>query len=304
MKTFWITRLAFLLLLPACVRKQEDMSGPTIGQMSIIADQTLQYLVEQQEEVFEREYKYTTLDISYQHEMDMMQAFYDDSIDVIITNRNLTAEEYAFFEKRKQFPRATMFATSAIAFIRHRSQADTTITYENLVASLKSAEDGTVFVLENSKSGIAGELLRLLDVAQLPSHIFALPTKAAVLEYVATQPKAIGIIDYTDISDSDSAYTKDVLSRYYLMGISRPADSVQVGFVQPFQYNLQDRKYPFTRDLHFITKTGKTDVATGFIAFIAGEIGQKIVLKSGLLPKFQAERWIELTNTSDIKVVQ
>jgi phosphate transport system substrate-binding protein len=111
-------------------------------------------------------------------------------------------------------------------------------------------------------------------------------------------------VDYSDISDSDDAFTKEVLNHIKLLGITRPADSIQAGFVQPFQYNLQDKKYPFTRDLYFISKTGKDDVGTGFTSFICGDIGQKIILKAGLLPKFQSERTIEISRTNDIKIVK
>jgi phosphate transport system substrate-binding protein len=125
-----------------------------------------------------------------------------------------------------------------------------------------------------------------------------------VLAYIEQHAHAIGIIDYSEISDSDSAYAQDVLKKIHLMGITRPADSLQVGFVKPFQYNLQDRQYPFTRDLYFISNSGKSDVGIGFASFICGEIGQKIILKSGLLPKFQTERIIEINPSSDIKVVR
>jgi phosphate transport system substrate-binding protein len=56
--------------------------------------------------------------------------------------------------------------------------------------------------------------------------------------------------------------------------------------------------------LYFISKTGREDVGIGFASFICGEIGQKIILKAGLLPKFQSERNIELNYTNDIKVVK
>ena len=147
-------------------------------------------------------------------------------------------------------------------------------------------------------------MLSILKTEKLPAHFYALNTKQEVLDYVGTHDQAIGIVDYCDISDSDSAFTKDVLRKIKLLAITRPADSTQAGFVQPFQYNLQDRKYPFTRDLYFISKTGKDDVGTGFTSFICGEIGQKIILKAGLLPKFQSERTIEISRTNDIKVVK
>ena len=63
----------------------------------------------------------------------------------------------------------------------------------------------------------------------------------------------------------------------------RPKDSVQYGFLHPYQYNLQDRRYPYTRDIYYISRSGKSDLGLGFASFIAGEIGQKIILKAGLL---------------------
>ena len=144
----------------------------------------------------------------------------------------------------------------------------------------------------------------MIDKDELPKHMYALESKKEVMDYVKSHENAIGIVDISDISDSDDQQAKDLLDSIELLGISRPIDSIQSGFVKPFQYNLQDRKYPFTRDLYIISRTGKSDVGTGFASFITGEIGQKIVLKSGLLPKYQSERVLEIRNSSDIKVIK
>jgi phosphate transport system substrate-binding protein len=281
--------------------KVEDV---THGQLSILADASYQSLVEQEEEIFERTYKYADLDIRYAQEADLFQQFLSDSIRVVMTTRKLTAAERRYFQDRNSYPQETHFATGAIAFIRNGRSIDTTYTYEALIDDLKNPDSGVTFVLENAKSGFSGDLIKLLELDALPSHIYALETKDAVLKYVDQHDQAIGIIDYSEISDSDSAYTKEVLQKIRLIGISRPVDSLQAGFIQPYQYNLQDRKYPFTRDLHFISKTARNDVGLGFASFLTGEIGQKIVLKAGLLPVYQSERNIEFKSTSDIKVVQ
>lgn len=296
--------LVFLIALTSCVKKVEEMSGPTIGRLDIVADESMKIIVEQEEEIFERFYKYAHLTIRYMNEYDLFEAFVADSTDAIMTNRSLTAEERSYFNQRNSFPRETMFATGAIAFIKNKNATDTTYVYEELLKSFSDTSSRNIFVLENVKSGVTREILRILKSDKLPSHFYALNTKQEVLDYVQEHDNAIGIVDYVDISDSDSAFTKEVLGKINLLAISRPADSTQVGFVKPYQYNLQDRKYPFTRDLYFISKTGRDDVGTGFASFICGEVGQKIVLKAGLLPKFQTERNIEITNTQDIKVVK
>ncbi len=280
------------------------MEGPTIGKLTILADESIKDIVMQEEEIFEREYPYAHLDIRYTNEFDLFSTLLVDSIDVIICTRSLKDDELKYLQQRNSLPKTYPFATSAIAFIRNKQSQDTTLTYEQLFTLFRNEDAGVNFVIENVKSGISGEILRLLNTEKLPAHFYALPSKKEVLEYVQAHDNAIGIIDYSDISDTDNSYTAQVLASIHLMGITRPADSTQFGFVKPFQYNLQDWKYPFTRELYVISNTGKSDLGVGFASFICGEIGQKIILKAGLLPKYQTERQIEINQTADIKVVE
>jgi phosphate transport system substrate-binding protein len=305
MKRF-TSHILFFLILSAisCVKKAEDIEGPTMGSLDIVADESIKDIVQQEEEIFERFYPYAKLNITYSNELDMLSRFLEDSVDFILTTRMLTTEEIAYLTKRQSVPRHFEFATSAIAFISNRDNRDTTYTYEDLVSMLGDTSSGKIFVIENVKSGITQEVLQLINTAKLPAHFYALPGKKEVLDYVQDHDDAIGIIDYTDISDSDNPFTREVLEKIHLLGISRPQDSIQHGFVKPFQYNLQDHKYPFTRELYLINNTGKSDVGIGFASFVCGEIGQKIVLKAGLLPKYQTERNLEFNNTPDIKVIK
>ncbi len=312
MKTQILIRIATALvpaavvLLAGCVQKPEEMTATTLGSQVIVADTTLADLIWQEEEIFERTYKYANLEIHYLNETDMFDRFLNDTIKTIIATRQLSAGERAFLRTSQQItnPREFPFATSAIAFIAGRAARDTALVYEELVASLRDTASGKVFVIEDARSGIGAAMLNLTGLEKLPPHIYALRNKDDVLAYVNRDDRAIGIIDYSAISDSDEPYTKRVLAEATLLGISRPADSTQFGFVRPYQYNLQDRKYPFTRDLYVISKSGKTDVGIGFASFIAGEIGQKIILKAGLLPKYQSERVLEIGPVEDIKVVK
>jgi len=293
-----------LILSVACVKKPEQLVGPTTGSLNIASDESIRYIVEQEENIFERSYKYAKLNISYHPEYDVFNKFLADSVKAIMTTRALTEEEKEFFSKKQLHPRQYAFATSAIAFVTNKNPADTAYTYEEMIAFFKDGSKGKVFVIENAKSGISNEILRLIDTTALPAHFYALNSRKEVIDYILTHGNAIGIVDWSDISDSDNMIAKEVLNTIELLGVSRPLDSIQFGFLKPYQYNLQDYKYPFTRDLYFISSTGMNDVGTGFAFFISGEIGQKIILKSGLLPKFQSERVLEIRNSSDIKVIK
>ncbi len=288
----------------ACVKKAEEMTGPTMGSLDIIADESIKDIVQQEEDIFERTYPYAKLNISYLAEYDMFHKLLADSIDAIMTTRPLTGEEIDHFKQLTIYPVQTAFARGAIAFMVNKNQADTTYTYEEMMSMFRAPSKDKVFIIENAKSGISNVILKLIDKPALPDHFYALNSKKEVLDYLAKHDNAIGIVDWSDLSDSDNSLTREILSSVHLLGISRPADSIQHGFVYPYQYNLQDDIYPFTREFYFISKTGMTDVGTGFASFISGEIGQKIILKAGLLPKFQSERVMEIRHTSDIKVIK
>ena len=298
--------LLFLLFSTsiACVKKAEDIEGPTMGALRILADESIKDIVEQEEEIFERFYPYARLDITYTNERDMFAQLLVDSIDLIMSTRRLNAEETSYLSRRQSEPRHFAYATSAIAFIANRNAADTAYTYEKMVSMLGDSASGRIFVIENVKSGITEQILQLINKPDLPGHFYALASKKEVFEYIKAHENAIGIIDYVAIGDSDSAFTREVLAEVNLLALSRPQDSIQYGFLKPYQYNLQDRKYPLTRELYVINNTGKSDVGIGFASFICGEIGQKIVLKAGLLPTYQTERNLEFKNSPDIKVVK
>ena len=302
-----VTGYIFLLLFfttIACVKKAEDIEGPTMGSLQILADESIKDIVEQEEEIFERFYPYAHLDISYTSERDMFMKLLEDSVDMVITTRMLTTEETSYLSKRQSVPRHFPFATSAIAFIANKQATDTVYTYENMKSILADSASGKVFVIENVKSGITEEVLHLVNKPVLPGHFYALASNKEVLAYVQAHENAIGIIEYAAIGDTDSAFTREVLKQVNLVAVTRPQDSIQYGFLKPFQYNLQDGKYPFTRKLYVINNTGKSDVGIGFASFICGEIGQKIVLKAGLLPIYQTERNLEFKNSGDIKVIK
>ena len=52
----------------------------------------------------------------------------------------------------------------------------------------------------------------------------------------------------------------------------------------PSQNNIAEGKYPLARDLYIINCQGFSGLGMGFASFVAGDVGQRIVLKSGLLP--------------------
>lgn len=295
------------LFLISCKTGPVEESSPTTGSIHIFCDEALQLIVQQEEEIFERNYPKAQIHIHYLNENDLFKKFMYDTFETIITARALDSNALRYLDQNKSLhPRTFPFANSALAFVCSHNSADSLLKFENIKDAIEGIGylSNKRFVIENKSSGIAKSLLELTNKNQLPSNFYAMNSLDTVLEFVSRNIDCIGIIDWSGVSDSDDPKAQSYLNKVNLIKITRPLDSTQKGYLAPLQYNLQDKIYPFTRTLNVISRTGKSDLGLGFASFITGEIGQKIILKAGLLPLYQTERLIELKSTGDVKVVQ
>ena len=62
----------------------------------------------------------------------------------------------------------------------------------------------------------------------------------------------------------------------------------------PYQAYIADKSYPFIREVYAISRQSFTGLGSGFTQFLAGETGQRIILKSKLVPAIMPVRMIHL----------
>ena len=61
-------------------------------------------------------------------------------------------------------------------------------------------------------------------------------------------------------------------------------NSNKTEYFSPTQNNLAESKYPLARELYIVNCQGFAGLGMGFSAFVASDVGQRVILKSGLLP--------------------
>lgn len=302
---FTVCFLSVLVLL-SCKQKAQ-ISQPTIGYERLLCDQNLKYVISQEEDIFELNYKYAELDIHYYNETEVFKRLGTDSMTTAISCRPLTEGEVNYFIKNQVHPRHFPFAVGAIGLLINRNAKDSIIQYEAFESickglPVKNAPFHSI-VIEDIGSGIAHYLLQKFNLDSFGKNVYTLKDKDALFNYLTQDPGIIAIVDWSEFSDSDDRKQQQRLQGLKRLAISRPKDSLQMGYLLPDQYLFQDQKYPLTRTLYFISVSGKSDLGIGFASFVTGEIGQKVLLKAGLLPLFQTDRWIEL-KSSPFKVVE
>jgi phosphate transport system substrate-binding protein len=129
----------------------------------------------------------------------------------------------------------------------------------------------------------------------LPKYCYSTESSAEVINYVEKHPNSLGIISVNWISDRQDSTSFSFLSRISTVAITSEFYSEGPDFYQPHPAYIADRSYPFIRDVYAINRETFPGVGSGFIMFVAGDQGQRIVLKSGMVPATMPVRLIQVS---------
>lgn len=275
---------------------------PTTGKITILADESLRPIVDAEVEVFNALYTRAHIDVIYLPEAEVVNAMMEnDTTRVAVMTRHLTPAETEWFKKEVPVrPREEVVALSAIAVILNPANPDTLITVDQLRDVLtgksktwsdlgSSNQSGIEIVFDNANSSIIRQLKdSVARVDKLPENCFAVKDNSAVVDYVASNRNALGLIGLEWISDRQDSTSNSFLNRIHVAAIA--GDSTHF---QPYQAYIALKYYPLIRNISVINCQGRTGLGSGFASHFASERGQRIVLKAGLVPKTMPLRIVE-----------
>ncbi len=284
------------LLISSCTNapsKEEEtvVTGRTI----MLVDDTFEPIIEDQLAVFESSYKHAEITLINAPENKVFHLLLSDSAKVAIVTRELTEEENNFFIAKNIIPKTRKFATDAVALIAHKSNPDSVISVEEIIRILKGdSQESNALVFDNPNSSTVRYLKALANIDSLPSQgVYALKSNQEVIEYVYNNPKAIGVIGVNWLAQP-SAELAPLVQQLIALKV-KVKDSGREAY-KPTQSNLALGLYPLARDLYLINCQGTYGLGLGFSAFLAGERGQRLILKSGLLPDSIPSRELIIRN--------
>ena len=297
--------LLFLCLVIALFAGCEDnLDTPTAGTVNVAIDESFSQFMDSEAMVFQGLYSRAHLNTKYVSESAALKALVDDSAKIVIVARPLNDQEVKYFESLHIKPRTTKIATDAIALIINPANKDTSFSMQQLanlfggkVQNWKDLSAGTDLtniqvVFDNQGSSTSRYIKEKFGVKELPPICSAVKSNAEVVNYVATHKEAIGVIGVNWISDTEDTTSKDFLSKIQVARII--GDSTGPIGKQPYQAYIALKTYPLTRDVYVISREIRAGLGTGFASFIAGDKGQRIILKSGLMPATQPVRILKV----------
>jgi len=296
--------LGFLaVLLFSCQQDDgKDKQSYTSGTEKILVDESLAPIIEDQAYVFESTYSNAKLNLIMKSENELINLFLDDTAQVAILSRMLTPDERSHFENKKIKIRVNRFAIDGIALIVHRSVKDSTAKVEDIIKVLKGERSSIgSLVFDNANSSTVRYFRELAGVNTLPeSGVYALKSNAEVIRYVHDNPGAIGVVGVNWMVQPPAELEEQV-AQLKILGVKNvEGEPGSDDFYRPNQNDIALGSYPLTRSLYIINCEGGPGLGTGFASFIAGERGQRIVLKSGLLPDSIPPRQINIIDNLKI----
>ncbi len=276
--------LIFLVFLSVNCTKKEEKKEETIlkGTASILVDETLVPIIEDQIEVFESYYD-ATLTIVAKSELEVVNSLLEQENKIAVLTRDLSVSEKKVFEQKKIIPRTTKIAIDAIAFIANQNNKDTLIALQDVVSFMQGQSSSKIkgFVFDNPNSSTVRLLTSISGIKTIRTdQVYSFKTNEEVIKFVAQNEGMIGVVGVNWLSQpmpkmQEFVDKVNVLSVKSLTGKD---------YYLPNQNDLAEGKYPLARDLYIVNCQGNSGLGMGFASFVAGDIGQRIILKSGLLP--------------------
>ncbi|MEN9918938.1 MAG: hypothetical protein RL662_1374 [Bacteroidota bacterium] len=301
----WVSVAIFSI---SCNRNKITRTDTTTsGYAEIAVDDCYARIIDEEINVFEALNKEASIVPHYSGEVDVINKLLKDSIRLVIAARDLTDAEKQGLKAKLLQPRSQKIAIDGVALIINKENNDSLISVSTIkkimtggITSWKeinpqSKYDKISVVFDNPNSStvrfIKDSINRGLPLAQT---LNALDNNKEVLDYVSRTPNAIGLIGVNWISNPNDTTNLSFIDKVRTMSVSKSEIPTIRNSFQPFAAYLAMGEYPLRRDVYIILSDLRGTLPAGFVNFVVGDRGQRIILKSGLVPATRPMRLISV----------
>ena len=294
-RQFWLVGIVLLAVLSACRSKSD---GPTdtysSGVISIAADESFEPIIQEEIDVFESLYPLAGIVPRYTTEVEAINLLLKDSVRLAIATRTLTEEEMNSFHSRKFFPREIKLATDGLARDFSRILTGEAKDWKDINPTSRLKSIQVVFDNKNSSTvrytmdSICGGKPLATD------NVSALKTNQQVIKYVAENPGAMGVIGVNWLGNRSDTTNLSFTEEIRVMAVSAEDVATPANSYKPYQAYLYYGNYPLARPIYALLNDPRSALPWGFASFMTSDKGQRIILKSGLVPATQPVRIVHV----------
>ena len=280
--------------------------SPTSGNIRIAADESFQPIIDDEIYIFTHTYHNARITPIYLPEVDVINYFMNDSVKVMVTSKKLTESQIKYLRDTLVVARTTTFAYDGIALITNKANNDTLLKYETVSdifrgkitewkeINPKSRLGRISVIFDNTKSGNIRYFKEVFEIdGALGNNFYAVNNNPEVVDYVSRNRDAMGVVSVNWISDRYDSLAIDFTQRVNIVAVSKKYFNDGT-YYRPYQGSIYERSYPFVREVYMISRETFSGLGSGFIQWATAEQGQRIVLKSGLVPATMPVRLVQI----------
>jgi phosphate transport system substrate-binding protein len=280
---------------------------PISGTTTIAVDETFRPVIEAEIDLFKGIYGYSEIKAKYLPANGTFEKLLNDSVQLIVASRRLKTDEIATINKRKLFPKELKIATDAIALIVHPSCKDSLLSLKQIRDILSgkiskwnqlnpaSPAVSIKVLFDNERSGIVKYMADSICHGNFSTaNVSALEYNRDVIEYTASHPGVLGFIGASWIGNRNDSLHLSFHKKIKVVAVSEAYVPTYENSYKPYQAYMLDNMYPLTRSIYMINTEPRNGLSTGFVSFVASDKGQRIILKSGIIPAVAPTRVVNI----------
>ncbi|MBK6332031.1 MAG: substrate-binding domain-containing protein [Bacteroidetes bacterium] len=284
--TINITSIFFLLFQSIFLHSCTEIvvkDNQTSGNIKISIDETYKPVMEEQLKIFQSRYPDAHIIAEYKPESECIKDFLEDTTRVVFVTRELSEEENKYALSKGIVSKSLAMARDAIVFITSKNQKDPQFSIVELKEILTGNNKKYQIVFDNKNSSTVRYVTdSILKGGKLSDNIFAAKNSEDVIQYVAKNDQAIGVIGVSWIADRKDSTVEAFLNIINVAGIQPDNDSIK-SYVMPYQAYIGLKEYPCTRNLYFISKETWQGLGTGLVNYLCKD-GQLVFKQAKMFP--------------------
>lgn len=267
----------------SCDNGPQNKDNQTSGSIQVSVDETYKPVMEQAIKVFESRYPDAKINVEYKPEAECFKDYLEDTTRVIFVSRKLSNEERIYAEQNNIVSRTLPLARDALAFVVSKNAKRNNFSKKQIKDILTGESNTGNFqlVFDNKNSSTVRNIMdSVIPGRELSENIFAAKGSEDVIDYVAGNPTAIGVVGVPWVADTRDSNTIEFLGKVQVAGILPDTGKE---YLRPYQAYIGLGTYPFTRNLYFISKETWVGTGTGLVNFLSRD-GQLIFKQAKLFP--------------------
>ncbi|MDE6541781.1 MAG: substrate-binding domain-containing protein [Muribaculaceae bacterium] len=295
----------------SCMKYEKKANSSTTGTTTMVCDASFQNIMQQEIDVFEYQYPEAHILARYEPQSVAIDSLMSLNTKTIVIARDLTDAERRALKSKRKAVKSAKIAVDAVALIVNKENPIEMLTVRevgDILAGrssqwndLEPSKLGEIAVIFDDKGSSLVNYMRdsLLNGGELGPNVYAQGSVPKVFEAVKKNRNAIGVLGVSwitsDMSGADispDSVAESILSDAPVIGATLTDDikvlkirrNDEVTAYKPYQQNIFDGTYPLFRQIYMITTGVSGSLASGFYSFVTGETGQKIIMKTGILP--------------------